>query len=77
VDRYPVDSVEEVPPSKRGSGGRVRSDSPDIDAVLPIASDWWLDRLLVRLGPDAVVMAPSSAGSGAAGLAARILAGYN
>lgn len=77
VDRYPVDSVEEVLPSKRGSGEPVRSDSPDIDAVLPIASDWWLDRLLVRLGPDAAVIAPASAGSGAADLAARILAGYD
>ena len=76
VDRYPVQSVEEVVPSARGHGAGTGA-SPDIDVVLPVASDWWLDRLLVRLGPGATVRAPTSAGSGAAALAARILAAYD
>lgn len=77
VDRYPVQSIDEVVPSARSGGSGDRSASPDIDVVLPVASDWWLDRLLVRLGPDATVRSPTSAGSGAAALAARILAAYD
>jgi proteasome accessory factor C len=72
IDRYPVDSVER--PVERTAK---RSAIPDaVDVVLPIASEWWLNRLLVRLGPNAQLIEPSGAGDGAQALATRILANY-
>jgi proteasome accessory factor C len=68
IDRYPVDSVESV--TGRRAGGAV-------DVVLPVASQWWLDRLLVRLGPHAVVLEPNGGGEGARRLATAILAQYD
>ncbi len=67
IDRYPVDRVEPV--TGRGAAGRV-------DVTLPVASQWWLDRLLVRLGPHAEVLEPGDGGAGAQRLAASILANY-
>ena len=67
IDRYPVDEVEAV--TGRGVTGAV-------EVVLPVASQWWLDRLLVRLGPDAEVLEPRDGGDGARRLAADILANY-
>jgi proteasome accessory factor C len=67
VDQYPVDSVEAVDKSVG---------SADVEVVLPIASQWWLDRLLVRLGPHADVIDPPDGATGAARLAAAILANY-
>ena len=69
IDRYPVDSVEPVV----GRGGRARD---AVDVVLPVASQWWLDRLLVRLGPDAEVREPRDGGDGARRLATVMLANY-
>ena len=46
VERYPVDEVVEL------RGGAVR-------ATFPVASQRWLERLLVRLGPEADVVAPA------------------
>ncbi len=65
LDRYPVRRQEPV----RGRPGWV-------EAELPIASDRWLARLLIRLGPHAVVVSPGDAGAGAAALAAAMLARY-
>jgi len=70
VEHYPVDSVDPV-------RGRAARSSPDaVEVVLPVASEWWLDRLLVRLGPDAEVLEPADGADGAARLAAAILANY-
>jgi proteasome accessory factor C len=68
IDRYPVDEVEAV--TGRHAAGAV-------DVVLPVASDWWLDRLLVRLGPHAEVLEPRDRGDSARRLAAAILANYD
>jgi proteasome accessory factor C len=65
LERYPVDSVE---PVRRPAGW--------VEVVLPIGSDRWLQRLLIRLGPDVKVVAPARASDAAAELAARILARY-
>jgi proteasome accessory factor C len=65
IDRYPVDSVE---PDAAGSGV--------MEVVLPVASEWWLNRLLVRLGPNARLVEPSGADDGARDLARRILTNY-
>jgi proteasome accessory factor C len=65
LDRYPVRSQTPV----AGMDGWV-------DAELSVASDRWLARLLIRLGPDAVVVSPVDAGADAAKLAASMLARY-
>jgi len=70
IDRYPVDSVEPVV----GRGGRTLE---AVDVVLPVASQWWLDRLLVRLGPHAEVREPRDGGDGARRLATTMLANYD
>jgi proteasome accessory factor C len=69
IDRYPVDSVEPVT-------GKGRRTVDAVDVVLPVASEWWLDRLLVRLGPAAEVLEPGDGATGARRLAAAILANY-
>lgn len=71
IDRYPVDRVEPVVVRKKPAS------SGAVDVTLPIASDRWFDRLLVRLGPDATVIEPHGAEAGAADLARRILANYD
>ena len=71
IEQYPVDSVEPV-------RGRAARRSPDaVEVVLPVASEWWLDRLLVRLGAQVEVLEPVGGGQGAATLAAAILANYD
>ncbi len=70
IDRYPVDVVEPV-------SGKGRRPTDALDVVLPVASEWWLDRLLVRLGPHAEVLEPSDGGAGARRLAAAMLANYD
>jgi proteasome accessory factor C len=63
VERYPVDSVREL------AGGAV-------EVRLAVSSERWLERLLLRLGPDATVVEPRRlAGLGRAA-AARILTRY-
>ncbi len=71
IDRYPIDSVEPVLVRRRPAS------SGAVDVTLPIASTRWFDRLLVRLGPDAEVLAPSGAARGGVELAQRILANYD
>ena len=63
VERYPVDDVVE----QRGGGVR---------ATFPVASVRWLERLLVRLGPDAEVVAPTEWRDLRADVARRLLARY-
>jgi proteasome accessory factor C len=63
VERYPVDDVV-----ARRDGG--------LDATFPVASERWLERLLVRLGPDAEVVAPVEWRGLAAEVARRVLARY-
>lgn len=60
AEQYPTESVEERP------GGALR-------VTLVVAEQAWLERLLLRLGPEATVV---SGTAGAAGAAARILARY-
>lgn len=65
VDRYPI---------------RSRTDLADpdgwIEIALPVANDRWLARLLIRLGPDAIVVSPEGAAAEAAALASTVLARY-
>ncbi len=64
VGQYPVESVEE------GRGGRLR-------VTLAIAARPWFERLLLRLGPDATVVAGPPELTGAGDEAARrVLARY-
>lgn len=70
VDRYPVDAVE---PADAGDGS---APSGAMDVTLPVASDRWLDRLLIRLGPDVRVLSPADAATGGITLARRVLDKY-
>jgi proteasome accessory factor C len=63
VERYPVDDVVE---RRDGSA----------DATFPVASERWLERLLVRLGPEAEVRAPAEWRTLGADVARRVLARY-
>jgi proteasome accessory factor C len=63
VERYPVDDVTEL------RGGAMR-------ATFPVASQRWLERLLVRLGPQAKVLAPAEWRDLGADVARRVLARY-
>ena len=64
VERYPVEVVS----------------GPDVEGRtvvrLAAASDVWLARLLLRLGPDVEVLDPPDAGTGASAMARRILDRY-
>ena len=62
LDQYPVDEVAEL------SDGWA-------EARLPVASDRWLARLLIRLGPNAVLVEPAQTNP-AVGLARDVLARY-
>ncbi len=63
VERYPVDDVVE----RRGGV---------VDATFPVASERWLERLLVRLGPEAEVRKPAEWRVLGRDAAARVLARY-
>ena len=62
LDQYPIDSVVEL------ADGWA-------EARLPVSSDRWLAKLLIRLGPDAVLIEPAGE-SPAAAIAQRVLDGY-
>jgi proteasome accessory factor C len=65
VDQYPVESVEERP------GGHLR-------VTLAVAAVPWLERLLVRLGPDvSIVEAPGPLNDAGTAAARRILERYS
>lgn len=63
IERYPVDSVVE----RRGGVA---------DATFPVASERWLERLLLRLGPAVEVRAPAEWQTRGAAVARRVLARY-
>jgi proteasome accessory factor C len=65
IERYPVDSVA------------ADSDQPGRSlAVMPVVSEQWLERLMLRLGPDARVVDPDRWRGLGAAAAERILAAY-
>ena len=64
AERYPVDTVEEMPGRPGWS-----------EVTLPVGSDRWLARLLVRLGPNAELVEPDA--TPARELAAAMLARYD
>ncbi len=65
TEEYPVDGVVEL------------ADRPGwVEVRLPVASERWLSRLLIRLGPSVELVEPAPAAASAAQLAGRILAGY-
>ena len=68
IDRYPHDAVE---PAEAASDGSAR-----VDVTLPVASEWWLARLLVRLGPAAEVLGDGDDADAGRQLASDILARY-
>jgi proteasome accessory factor C len=64
VEQYPIDAVEEI------DGGRLR-------ATIPVSATAWLERLLLRLGPDGrVVDGPPELREAGARAARRILPRY-
>ena len=63
VERYPVDRVVE------------RADG-DLEATFPVASDRWLERLLLRLGEQAEVLSPTAWRTRGAVAARRVLRRY-
>jgi len=63
LDQYPVDRVDERPDGW-------------VDVTLPVASERWLSRLLIRLGPGALVRAPNAAAERAGELASQVLTRY-
>ena len=68
IDRYPHDGVE---PAEPASDGTAR-----VDVTVPVASDWWLARLLVRLGSSAEVVGGAASADAGRRLASDILARY-
>jgi proteasome accessory factor C len=64
AERYPVDEV---------SGPDERS---WVTVRLPVTSERWLERLVLRLGPDVEVLEPQSMRSLASSAAERVLANY-
>jgi predicted DNA-binding transcriptional regulator YafY len=64
VERYPVDEVSE--PDAEGW----------ITARLPVASERWLERVLLRLGPACEVVEPAELRTVAPAAATRALARY-
>ena len=63
VERYPVDDV-------------VEGDDGTLTVRLAVASERWLERLLLQLGPDAEVVAPDELRTLGASAARRLLARY-
>lgn len=64
VERFPTDEVSEP------------DDDGWVTATLAVASDVWLTRTLVRLGPDVEVVEPSEWGDKARAATERVLARY-
>jgi proteasome accessory factor C len=69
AEAYPVVSSEPVSSGAGGSDVRRR-------VVLPVVSERWLERLLLRAGPEAVVVDPPDLAGLAASAAERLLARY-
>jgi proteasome accessory factor C len=64
-----------VPESFPTEAVRERSDGT-LDVDLVVSEEAWLERLLLRLGPEAKVVAPKTREGSAAAAAARVLARY-
>jgi proteasome accessory factor C len=66
TEEYPVDEVTEL-------------SAPDgwVEVRLPVANRRWLSRLLIRLGPNAVLVEPATASVEAVDLARQVLHGYD
>ncbi len=64
IERYPVDHVSA--PDRRGW----------VKARVPVASDQWLVRTMLRLGPDAELLEPKEWRDDVAAAAGRVLARY-
>jgi proteasome accessory factor C len=64
VERYPVDEVSD--PDAHGW----------VTARVPVASDTWLVRTMLRLGPDAELVEPAAHRESVRGAAAAVLARY-
>jgi proteasome accessory factor C len=62
-ESYPTESV-------------VEHDDGTLDVELVVSEDAWLERLLLRLGPDATVVAPKGRKRAAAAAAERVLGRY-
>ena len=67
VERYPIDSLTADPTSTTGASCTV---------VMPVTSEEWLRRLLLRMGPRAEVSAPQRWASLAADTASKVLQRY-
>lgn len=78
VDRYPIDGAEPVVAPK-GSSALLRSRAKAgwLDVTLPVASERWLARLLIRLGPNAELIEPDELRPAVTLLAQRMLARYH
>jgi len=69
IERYPTNSVTSHPPPKRGQAVST--------VVMPVTNEQWVRRLLIRLGPRAVVESPAGWVNLAADTARSILANYD
>ncbi|MCU1399959.1 MAG: hypothetical protein JWN62_3068, partial [Acidimicrobiales bacterium] len=74
IERYPVDSLVADPRTKgsKGAKGAMATST----AVMPVLSEQWLERLLLRLGPGTVVVSPERWRGLAGRAAADVLAAY-
>jgi proteasome accessory factor C len=77
IDRYPVDRSEPMIVEKRPSArDRARDADGWLDVTLPVASERWLARLMIRLGPNAELVEPDEFRPAVAELAQRMLDRY-
>lgn len=77
IDRYPIDNTEPVVAPKGSSALlRTRAKAGWLEVTLPVASERWLARLLIRLGPNAELIEPDELRPAATSLAQRMLARY-
>ncbi|MCU1365623.1 MAG: pafC [Ilumatobacteraceae bacterium] len=76
IERYPVDSLVADPRSKGAKRTSTSAPPSTSTAVMPVLSEQWLERLLLRLGPGTVVVSPERWSSLAGRAAADVLAAY-
>ncbi len=74
IERYPTDSV--TPATNGSAGGLDSAVAATSVVVMPISSEQWLCRLLLRIGPRAVVLSPPRWSTLAAQTARNVLARY-
>lgn len=77
IERYPIDSTEPVVASRRSTlVMRDRAAAGWLEVRLPVASERWLARLLIRLGPNAELIEPDEFRPVATSLARQMLDRY-